>query len=167
MEKFTDTEGRDWTLAVTVASIERVRADTKIDLLEIGSDGKEPEASLAYKLFSDPILLARIIWSLVRLQAEVQSISVEQFGEAMSGDPLDQATEGLLAEIVNFTPNRRQREWLRKALEKMKGWRERGQDVLDQQLDSPAVEKKLEAELAKLESSFGNLPESPAETPAP
>lgn len=113
MKSFKDTEGREWMISLNVTTIKRVRDLCGIDLLQsFGSAALE-------KLASDPIMLCDLLFVLCRDDAEKRNVSDEDFGMALGGDALNDATTAFLAELVNFTPNPRRREILQKAFAKM------------------------------------------------
>lgn len=106
MQSFTDTQGREWTPAVDVNAVKRVRAMTKVDLLTA------LEGTLLPRLRDDPVLLVDVLFVLCDAQAERQSVTSEQFGQAMAGDVIDAATEALLQNLVDFFPKARRRPLL-------------------------------------------------------
>lgn len=164
MKVFNDTGGREWTVSVTVAAVRRVKDLAGVNLLDLSAGGK-PEDSLAYRLFADPVLLVDVLWSVIKPQADQHGVTDEQFGEAMAGDCIEEATEALLAELVNFTPNPRDRARLQAVLEKMNGWLERGRDVLQERLNDPKMDAIVEKAIRTLGDSSTSLPQSPDATP--
>lgn len=101
MKSFTDTAGRSWTIAINVDAIKRVRSLTQVDLLSV------VEGTLIDQLGRDPILLVDVIYAACKPQADQQSVTAEQFGQAMAGDAIDGATQALLTELVDFFPKAR------------------------------------------------------------
>lgn len=154
MKTFTDTTGRTWTVAINVDAIRRVRALLEINLLD-AVDGR-----LLERLVTDPILLCDILFALVKPEAEAQNVSDEDFGRALGGDVLDQATTALLEELVDFFPSGR-RMVLRKALEKLKKLETLALEATTKRLESDELEQKLAAAFASSGSS-GNSPGSSA-----
>lgn len=78
---FTDTAGRTWPVAITVADLKRVRQLAGIEL------GKLTLQGLA-ELVADPATFADVIYVLVKDQADRLGVSDEQFGRSLSGDGL-------------------------------------------------------------------------------
>jgi len=165
MHTFRDAEGREWQIAVNVATIKRVRDALDLDLLAAGDP--DPTKDAIVRLAGDPILLADTLFVLCREQAETRGVTDEQFGAALAGDPIDRATEALLAEIVDFTPAPRDRERGRKVLQKMNQVIERGRDLLDQRLNDPELDEKLLCELKRSIGTAGGSPASAESTPDP
>lgn len=112
MKTFKDDSGRQWSLAVNVTSIKRVRDLCKVDLLTI------VEGKLIDQLLRDPFTLVNVVYVLCKPQADERGISDEQFGEAMAGDAMEGATTALLEDLSHFfRPG--QRAALRAALAKV------------------------------------------------
>ena len=160
MQTFRDTTGRVWTISVDVSAIKRVRALLNVDLLEAVED------KLLCRLSTDPILLCDVVYALCKPDADTAGVSDEDFGRAMSGDALDEATTGLLQELVDFFPLGKRR-LLAKALEKFKVFEEKALVAADLKLDSPEMEAELESVLSGIGSSSGEPLEPSASTPAP
>ncbi len=161
MRTFKDNAGRDWAIAVNTSAIKRIRSEMEIDLMDV------VEGDLLKRLYADPILLVDVIYVACRPQADAAGVTDEQFGEAMAGDAIDRATAALVEELVDFFPNRRDRERARKVLAKVDATVERVQDVLDLKADSPALQRELDRIVESVGESFTGSPESPASTPAP
>jgi len=121
MKSFTDNAGRLWTLAVNVAAIKRVRAICDVDLNSIVElDAKNnPTAKLLERLSTDPVLLVDVLYAVCKDQADKLGVTDEQFGAAMVGDGIEQASMALLEAIADFFPARR-RELMHKLLSRAK-----------------------------------------------
>jgi len=161
MRAFKDNSGRDWSIAVNTSAIKRIRAELDVDLMDV------VEGDLLRRLYADPILLVDVIYVACKPQADEAGVTDEQFGEAMAGDAIDRATAALVEELVDFFPNRRDRERARRVLAKVEATVERIQDVMDLKADSPALQKQLDQIVESVGASFIGSPESPASTPAP
>jgi hypothetical protein len=125
---------------------------TKFDLLDL-SDGRAIE-----RLIDDPIALCDVLYVLCRDQATERSVTDEKFGEGLAGDALDNATEALLTELVNFFPPRK-RTILAKALATVKAVQAKMYDQAMAALDDPKVAEQVEKALTA-GSSSGSAPES-------
>jgi hypothetical protein len=159
MKTFSDNAARTWTVQVNVDAIKRVRDLAQVNLLEV-VDGK-----LLERLISDPILLCDVIYALCKPEADTKSVTDVDFGRSMAGDAIDAATTALLEELVGFFPQGR-RAVLAKALSKLRALEAAALKAVDVRLDSPELEKRLQAELNKLGTWSGTAPESSASTPA-
>ena len=138
MRTFRDNAGRDWTIAVNVAALKRLRATLDVDLMKI------VEGDLLERLYTDPVFLVDVIYVLCKPQADERGVSDEQFGQAMAGDAIELATDALIDEIIDFFPNRRDRERARQVLEKFRAALEKVHDALDARAESPELQRRLE-----------------------
>jgi len=157
MKTFRDNAGREWEIAVNAATVKRVRALLQFDLVAT--------KNVYEQLVADPALLVDVVFVLCQRQAEAQGVTDEQFGQAMAGDAIDAATRALLEERIAFFPNARDRARAKKALEKIEGWIETAQDVMEKTLDDPATDAKMKALIATRFNSALNSPELSASNP--
>jgi hypothetical protein len=160
MKTFTDNAGRTWTLAINVDVLKRVRGLVDVNLLDI-IDGK-----LIERMYRDPVLLCDVVYAVCKPEADARSVSDEDFGRAMAGDAIEQATKALLEELVLFSPSPRDRASLQRVLETT--WRvmDRARDLVEARLATVDAEQIVAQALATSGTSSGSAPESPASTPA-
>lgn len=144
MKCFTDNAGRSWTIAINVDAIKRVRGLLDVDLLEI------VEGKLIEKLIRDPVLLCDVVYAVCKPEADTKNVTDEDFGRAMAGDAIEHATKALLEELVDFSPNPRERAILGKVLEKAQAVMEKARDVVEARLASGEIEKAVERSLASV-----------------
>ena len=144
MQTFKDTEGREWTLVVNVGAVKRVKALLDVDLLET------IEGRLLDRFIGNPVLLCDVIYALCKPQADAQQITSEQFGQAMAGDVIDDATAAFLQALVNFFPSTR-RAVLQKALEKVRRLEGMALDHASEVLDSDRLERVMREHLEALD----------------
>lgn len=148
MRTFQDNQKRTWEVAITVDAVKRVRSLLDVDLLGL------MEGKLLERLVTDPILLCDIIYVVCKPHADRDGISDEDFGRAMAGDAIDDATTAVLEELADFFPKGR-REVLRKALEKITKLEQMAMDAAAKVLDSGKLERQLQADLdAEIESAM-------------
>ena len=151
MKTFTDNKGRTWTLEVTVATVKRVRALCRVDLnsiVELDKNNK-PSAELLERLSSDPVLLVDVLYAVCKPQADKLGITDEDFGEAMAGDAIEQATGALLDEIVDFFPTAK-RMAMQKILAATRRFEVLAKKRLEDLLANGKFEDKLVSELERL-----------------
>lgn len=176
MRTFKDNQDRQWSLAINVDVVKRVKASLDVDLMAA------VEGKLLERLSGDPILLCDIVYVVCKPQADAEGVSDEDFGRAMAGDAIDDATFAFLEELVDFFPSTR-RAVLRRALVKLEKLEKMTIQAAIDALDSNSLERLLAAELeehdleklirermAELRSSGGTStcsPAPPASTPAP
>ncbi len=160
MKTFTDNTGRTWTLLVNVATIKRVRALCGVDLNSIieVEDGK-PTTKLLERLSTDPVLLVDVLYAVCRPECEQKGVSDEDFGAAMAGDAIEQATSALLDEVIDFFPEAK-RLALRRILNATRRFAEMAAKRLKETMDSEDFEIRLASELARLTGLSGNAQES-------
>jgi hypothetical protein len=160
VRSFKDNEGRPWEIRITVDAIKRVRALLDVDLLGV------LEGKLVDRLSTDPVLLCDVVYVVCKPQADAKGISDEDFGRAMAGDAIDAATKALLDELVDFSPSRRDRQNLRRVLDKTWTAMERARDVVEAKIERFDADEVLRRALATSGGSSGAALESPASTPA-
>lgn len=156
MRHFTDNQGREWTVDITVAAIKRVRGLAGVDLMEVleGSNG------LIEKLVRDPVLLCDVIYAACKPQADERQITDERFGASMAGDAIEHATAALLEELVDFCPSPRDRANLGRVLKATRDVMDKARDVverrIDELIDGGALERAvLEAVPPTVEAAAG------------
>lgn len=147
MKTFTDNAGRTWTVAINVDCIKRVKTLLSVNLLDA------IEGKLIEDLVSDPVLLCDVIYAVCKPEADTNEVSDEEFGRAMAGDAIDNATTALLEELVDFFPSGK-RQVLAKALAKLKTFQTKAVETASKRLDDPNLDQQLEALLKE-----GELPE--------
>lgn len=160
MRTFTDNNGRIWTVVVNVAAIKRVRAICGIDLnsiVEIGADGK-PDTTVLERLESDPVLLVDTLYAVCKPECDMKSVTDEEFGAAMTGDAIANATDVLLDEIVDFFPEAK-RMALRKILNATRRFAELATNRLKETMGGE-FEDRLVSELERLTGLSANVQES-------
>jgi hypothetical protein len=101
MSSFKDTEGRIWTLRLTVASIRRIKDIAGVDL---SVSAFFSEGSLLAELSSDYLKVARVVYAAVAPEAEKRGISEEAFQDALSGDCIEQMSNAFLEALADFFP---------------------------------------------------------------
>jgi len=147
MKTFNDNAGRTWTVAINVECIKRVKTLLSVNLLDA------IEGKLIEQLVSDPVLLCDVIYAICKPEADTKEISDEEFGRAMAGDAIDNATTALLEELVDFFPSGK-RQVLAKALAKLKTFQTKAVLAASKRLDDPRLDQQLELLLQE-----GELPE--------
>jgi len=160
MRTFKDNAGRDWTIAVNVDVIQRVRDLLKVDLLTV------LEGELTQKLIDDPILLCNVVYVVCKPEADAKNVTDQDFGRSMAGDAIDAATTALLEELVDFFPRAR-RGLLATALKKLREVERKAVALAQAKIEGPELDRLLNEHLKGLGLSSGNAPASSDSTPAP
>ncbi len=112
MSYFKDSQDREWEIAINVSVLKRVRSTLDINLM--GMLG----TNLIQELVLDPCKLCDVIYVICKPQADEKKISDEDFGEAMGGDSIADATDAFIKEMINFFPKAK-RSLLQNAVDKM------------------------------------------------
>ena len=167
MKTFTDNTGRTWTLLVNVATIKRVRALGGVDLNSIieVEDGK-PTTKLLERLSTDPVLLVDVLYAVCRPECEQKGVSDEDFGAAMAGDAIEQATSALLDEVIDFFPEAK-RLAFRKILSASRRFEVMARKRLAAAMADSGFEDRVVSELERLTGLSPNAPESSESTLTP
>lgn len=119
MPKWTGSDGREWSIRLTVGSLGDVREKSGVDL----GAALRSERDLADLIFGDPSALVRMLWVLIEDQAEGTGVGPIEFAHGFDGPALEAATEALLAAVADFFPRskvgRAIRENLTQTLERL------------------------------------------------
>ena len=161
MKSFTDNTDRTWTVSITVDAIKRVRGLLEVDLLDAIS------GNLIERLVKDPILLCDIVYAVCKPEADAQAVNDEDFGRAMAGDAIEQATKALLEELVSFSPSPRDRANLKRVLETTWKVMDKARDLIEARIEGGELEQAAERALATLSDSSGDSQASPASIRGP
>ncbi len=113
MPSFKDTEGRVWTLRITVAAIRRIKDIAGIDLGDFSVFGEGGPFS---DLGSDSCRLVEIVYAAVKPEADILGVTMEKFMESFVGETVVKASEALLESLADFFPGS-QGLLIRRALE--------------------------------------------------
>ena len=165
MHKFKDNADREWSLSLNGWALKKLKE-------AIGFDARDHESIL--KAANDPSLLCDVLFVLCEDHAKERSVTDRQFGEGLTGDAIDAATEAYMQESVDFFPQR-QRPALRTMLAKVNETQERATTLAAEKLTSPAMDQMIERSMNEasqrmddllagksIGSSSGNAPASPA-----
>jgi hypothetical protein len=146
MRTFKDNQGRSWDISITAASLKRVKDLLKIDLIENSTNEKE---NIFFKVAENPVMLCDIVYVICKPQAEERKITDEQFGEAMGGDAIDEATTAFIEDLIDFFPKAK-RPMLRTMTGKMGALTTKAMDYIINRLESPELDSKLTEKLDEM-----------------
>lgn len=95
MKTFRDNQNREWTIAINIGTMRRIRDLTGLDLAG--------DLTTAMKtLEGDILLLVDVIYVACKPQADEREISDEQFGESFDESVVVEAGQAFLEEFANF-----------------------------------------------------------------
>ena len=140
---------------MNVTAMKRVKGILGVDLTELGTGSGKPEDQLIVRLWSDPIFLCDVIYCMCKDQADAEGISDEDFGKAMAGDAIDHATTALLEEIVDSSPNPRDRKRARRVLEKTTAMIGKAHVLLDARMAAKLDDGTMERQMAEAIDALG------------
>ena len=123
MGSFKDNEGRSWVIDVNGTSFRDVKNRLGVNLMEVldfeteedkkkrEKEGGKPPPQLLDRLMDDPELLVNILYVLCIDQCQERGLDPEgrDFGKALGGNCLEQATEVFLRALGDFFPPRKRR----------------------------------------------------------
>lgn len=144
MPEFNDSEGRSWNVRVTVSTVRAVRDALDVDLMEA------VEGKLLDRLSSDPVLLVDVLYVVCRTEADGRGVTDMQFGEAMAGDAIEHATMAFLEAIVDFFPNPRDRQNMRKVMAATFKAMDKARDLIENRLASGELERAADAAVRQI-----------------
>lgn len=163
MQSFIDNSGRRWLLEITVSAVKRVRALCDgLDILNVISfdDKGNPETTVLEKIANDPVLLVDVLYAVCKPEADAQGVSDEDFGKAMVGDIIEDATNKLLDAIVDFFPEAK-RKLCQKALGAARRFAAQNTKTLINLLDDPELDAKLYSQVEMSKNTSTIVPELP------
>jgi len=157
MKTFTDTSGREWTIALTIDAAKRVRDLLSVNLLQLEA-GEPP---LLTRLGTDVILLCDVIFALVKPQADAASMTDEEFGAALGGEAILAAQTAFYEELVLFFRSLGRRD-LAKAVEAQQRMIDLAVAGIETRIEDLDLEQAVETTLGE---SLPNWPGSSESTP--
>ena len=112
--QFKDTEGRDWSIVITVREYTNIKNETGIDIGKVFTQ----DDTWLHQLISqeDMNMFLQILGVCTDKQRKDLELSMEDFYGAIDGDVLQGATDALIEGVINFTHHSR-RDALRKLMD--------------------------------------------------
>lgn len=161
MRSFTDAQGRQWEIAGTLATFERLKLGTGVDMLTL------PSTQECLRQIQDPYTLGRVLYEVCSGQCEKRGLSPEEFAHGLTADVLAEATDALIQETIFFCRSDL-RPALTMAYEKAKARDRKAMESLTTKL--PTIGRMMDAALERMETPTGSVtssPESSAVIPLP
>ncbi len=144
---FVDSEGRHWSLVITVLEYQKMKQELNIDIGNIFHDDSWLQNLIAME---DVTLFLQLIGILTDKEREKEGMSIEDFYSAFDGDTMQNSSAALVEAVINFShPSRR--EALRNLVQATnKGLNELGRVVAEETLrNSEKMMEELEPTIQK------------------
>lgn len=109
MQVFQDGKGREWSIEINCYALKSIQKHLQADLMELVHEGLEP-------IFNSPTLLCDILFVLCKDQADKRRVKDDDFGMSLSGDVIKKATDALVEAIIDFFPDEKKREAIRRGM---------------------------------------------------
>lgn len=177
MARFTDSNGDDWLVVITVFHADRCKADVDVNLNDalvgVRAGGEVTEENLITRLDADPGLLVSVLYSLCRDQVDERGLSPDDFARRFAGDVINSAFAALVEALLAFFPKPNQRAALEAQLRLMADAQRRllerwktAQATVDA-MAATAIDRQVDAELEKLRVRFGQATSTGSSTAPP
>ena len=144
MANFSDLNGRNWVVTLDVYSIKQIKKELEIDLLD------EKVHETLQRIAEDIVLAIDVLYLALKEQLDTANISDVEFGRSLAGDCLNDAVGALVEALVDFFPNPRKREFMKKMLEKATSHMDRSHQEMIAILDDERIDSKLESQMEEL-----------------
>ena len=128
-----DASGREWSTAVTGATIKRVKELTDVLLTDAAT------GDLWGRLATDVILLCDVLYAVCKPQCDERGVSDCQFGELLAGEVIDAAHESLERDLIDFFPSRR-RDPIRRMAAATRKMEQAGLQLIERKLTDEQIE---------------------------
>lgn len=99
MTDFKDSQGRIWTIKLTLGGVKRVMEKLGVNLLNLSQYADSSDDSVTMKLINDDLFVGEIVATLVEEQAKAKGLN---FLNELDGETINAAQEAFLAEFAFF-----------------------------------------------------------------
>ena len=144
MANFSDLNGRNWVVTLDVYSIKQIKKELEIDLLD------EKVHETLQRIAEDIVIAIDVLYLALKEQLDTANISDVEFGRSLAGDCLNDAVGALVEALVDFFPNPRKREFMKKMWEKATSHMDRSHQEMIAILDDERIDSKLESQMEEL-----------------
>lgn len=142
MAAFTDNQGREWLVVCNVASIERAKDATGVNLCDL------VRGELYDRLDVDCVLVAKLLAAICRPELHGRQVAPDAFIESIQGDPTDAGREAILDAMADFFPTRH-----RNALSGMRAMAKKLQETGSKSLEAFLASESSASATSSLEFS--------------
>lgn len=174
MRTFKDRNEDEWKFDLNITSMEHVQQQLGVNMML--------DDRLLLTLGESPILLRDVLFVLCKEQADERTVTLEDFGKALSGNSIMDATTALMGELVDFCPSPARREAWKEAQRRTergdelmakvlarkfpKMTDEKMEEMMEQVLDSKEMLSVIESIIKGTFETSTSAPESSESTPA-
>jgi len=167
MATFKDRKGREWLLQLDAPTVEEIRDEHGVNLVDLSSDPLLP-------LRNDPLLLVTVVAVICREQREERKLSRPEFGKALPSPP-DVMLNALREAVIGFFPSGRASH-LREVFAKFDRMAETTEAISLQKMEAALTDNRvlkmlndkadelISEGLAKLQIQSAGTPATTAET---
>ena len=103
MAKFTDSEGDQWLVRLTVREYSQIRNQLEIDLYKLFTEESQ------MKILDEPLIWTTAIYYCCESQCEKRQINEDEFFSRLYGDCLNDAVLAFIEAVRDFFPKGLQR----------------------------------------------------------
>jgi len=132
MHEFLDSKGRPWHIEINLDTIELVKADCGVNVLDIA----DPDSDLLKELAVFPMLVGKILFAALSDEAKTKEVDAKEFRRSIGGEAFQKGYDALLDEVILFSPPRR-RQILQAVRDKNREVEEEGISLAMQKLSDP------------------------------
>lgn len=149
---FADANGKEWSLALNVLNVQRVKDLTGEDILAIEEMGQ-----IAAKIFTDDVFVCKVAASICKPAYEAAGETDEQFAAVISnGDTIERMAVALANAIVFFTSSPR-RASIAAIMSKGKNAIAAAGKLAERKLNDGTFEAMITKRLAKADKTLSSL----------
>lgn len=160
MQTFTDTQGRLWTVKVTIGTIKDIREVLDIDILD---------PQIFFRQIQDPIALCNILFVACRSQCDAVGVSDVEFGHSLGGSALRDAKNAIVEAYINFTPNPEAVPRLRELADRMDRIGDRILATISKKMPAitEAIDREIETAVQAIEADIDRKISGSSSTSSP
>lgn len=148
---FEDDKGREWTIKLTLQSLERVLTATQVDLAP-----EDYNMDAVTSLLSKPRKLGDVLWACCERNADLMSVDRGEFLDGMSGRALAAGWEALVDAIVFFIQSHspKMAAAVHETIEKELAMLEKGAEAMIRTLKSEATDQQMKEAVVEIEKTM-------------
>lgn len=150
---FRDANGREWSLALNVLNVDRVKDTTGEDLLSMEDVGE-----VAAKIYTDDVFVCKVAHAICKSKIDADpNIDDEAFATAISnGNIIEKMADALANAIVLFTSSRR-RATVAAMMGKAKTAIDKAATLAERRMNDGTFERAIDKELADADAKLSSL----------